>query len=127
MSNSNHNNRGEYGLHIGAVAATKRLIALVALKKVRIHKASIIDTTAVPISAVNYMQLILKKNDADVDVLVDTQLGVAARVEIPMSLDASLDYLDLEKGDVLEVVLTKVAAGAFTMANLQMDVEVIGN
>ncbi len=123
----NHLNRGEYGFLIGAVAADKRFVALVATKKLRIHKMALIDTTIIAASESNYVEMKLIKNNVDVDVLNDTVLGIAARTEIPMSLDASLDYLDLEKGDVLEVDLNVEGSGALTMASLLSDIEVIGN
>ncbi len=125
MSKSNYNNRVELSMLLGAVSADKKVVALAAQKKMRIHSLEIVDTDAQAAHASNYLEYQAIKEDSAVGTAVSNTDGVAARV--PVALDLDGDYIELEKGEILEVNVNVEGTGAGTMLTIVGDIEVIGN
>lgn len=122
---NNELNRPQLLVTIGAPAASVEMLAMVAQKKMKVRKASLLDVAAVAASGTNYFSAQLKKNGVAVGTAVDTQAGLSARESLDLDLDG--DELELAAGDVLTLDLVKAGTGAFTHAGLALDSLVVGN
>jgi len=123
MGISNESNRSEMAVSVGALAATRKVVLMKAHKKVTLKSISLLDSAAVAAHADNYVSAQLQVDGANSGDAVDTKLGVAALASL--ALDGA--DLDLEKDEVLSVILTKAGTGALTDASICIDHIVVGN
>jgi len=124
----NQNNRHTVQVSVGSPTAAKVMLALMALgKKLRVHKASVIQEAAIVAAAGDYMGFTLNKNNVAVAAEATNTAGVAARAGLALTMPAA-GYVDLAAGDVLSLEITETGTSTFVVeALLVMDVEVLSS